>query len=402
MTNKNVKIAVLAGLIAMSGSASAQIRPAYQFPPDSAGKGAMRLAESAFYITPYVGVAVGRDDNIFLSSTTEKSSTYWVASPGFSLDARTGKTVFQLKYQGQVGRYPQSDDDDYVDHASRALFDVAFDRRNFLRMGLDYIRAHDPRGSTDRPIAGRPDTYRQTGPSATYAFGAPGAAGRIEVYAGEVDKRYLNNRETTRFSDRESREVGGVFYWRIAPKTYALAEARHTDISYRDSAATASADEKRYYGGLSWEATAATVGTLKVGRFERKFDQGGEDFSSTSWEGSIGWSPRTYSKFDFFTARQSNESTGLGRFILSSIGGVSWNHAWGPAVSTGVELRYQKDQFQGFNRTDEIKSLGLKAGYKFRRWLTLGAEFSHTTRDSNQPTFEYDKNLYLFTATASM
>lgn len=397
-----VKIAGAVTLAVLAGAAQAQIRPSYQYPSDSAGKGAVPLGGTPFYITPYAGLAVGRDDNIFLASTNERSSSHWLFSPGLTLDARTGSTVFQMKYQGQVGRYAQSDDDNYVDHASRAVFDMAFDRRNFLRLGLDYVRAHDPRGSTDRPVAGRPDIYRQVGPNATYAFGAPGAAGRIEIYGGEVDKRYLNNRETTRLSDRELRELGGAFYWRIAPRTYALAEARYTDIAYREPTSTASAEERRYYGGISWEASAATTGTLKVGRFERSFDSGGEDFSSTSWEGSIAWTPRTYSKVDFFTGRQSNESTGLGRFILSTIAGVSWNHAWGPAFSTGVELRYQKDQYQGFSRTDETKNLGLKAGYRFRRWLTLGAEFSHSTRESNEPTFEYDKNLYLLTATASM
>lgn len=401
MTKKNLKVAVAVTLIAVSGAATAQIRPAYQYPPDSAGKGAAQLGGTPFYVTPYVGVAVGRDDNLFLSNANEQASSVLIFSPGFALDARSNHGVFQLKYQGQVGRYGQSDDDNYVDHVSRAAFDLAFDRRNFLRFGLDYIRSHDPRGSTDRPIAGRPDQYRQTMPSITYAFGAPGAAGRLEVYASELDRRYLNNRETTATSDRELRELGGAFYWRVAPKTYVLAEARHTDVSYRSSAAPNSGEERRYYGGVSWEATAATTGTLKVGRLERKSDRGDED-TATSWEGIISWSPRTYSKFDFFTSRQTNESTGLGRFILSSIGGVSWNHAWSSVFSTGVDLRYQKDEYRGFDRRDEISNLGLKAGYKIRRWLTLGAEYTHTNRDSNSPTFEYDRNFYLLTATASM
>jgi polysaccharide biosynthesis protein VpsM len=41
-------------------------------------------------------------------------------------------------------------------------------------------------------------------------------------------------------------------------------------------------------------------------------------------------------------------------------------------------------------------------GYRFRRWLTLGAEYTHIQRDSNRAGFEYDKNIYLLTATASM
>ena len=54
------------------------------------------------------------------------------------------------------------------------------------------------------------------------------------------------------------------------------------------------------------------------------------------------------------------------------------------------------------NRSDDTKSLGLKVGYKFRRWLTLGAEYWYTNRDSNNPGIDYDKNLYMLTATASM
>lgn len=399
MITKKLASALVVVLAAASSVALAQIRPAYSHPSDSGTKG-RQVGGTPLYLSAYLGTAVAHDDNLFLTNTDQKASTVLLFSPGLSLDARSGSTVFQLKYQGQVGRYVQSDDDDYVDHATRAMFDVAFDRRNFLRLGLDYIRSHDPRGSTDRPVAGRPDTYRLLTPSATYAFGAPGAAGRVELYASEADRRYLNNRATTAASDREARELGAAIYWRVAPKTYVLAEVRETEISYRLPSA-ASGDERRYYGGVSWEASAATTGTLKAGRLVRKFDVGDED-SSTSWEGIISWSPRTYSKFDFYTSRQTTESTGLGRYILSSIGGVNWNHAWNSFLSTGVDLRYQKDDYRGFDRKDEISSVGLRAGYKLRRWLTLGAEYTFTNRDSNAPIFEYDKNFYLLTATASM
>jgi len=92
----------------------------------------------------------------------------------------------------------------------------------------------------------------------------------------------------------------------------------------------------------------------------------------------------------------------LGRFILSSVAGVTWNHAWTSFVNTGVGFRYQRDEYQGFDRTDDLKSVNLKVGYRFRRWLTIGGEYTYTKRDSNQPSFEFDKNLYMLTATASM
>jgi hypothetical protein len=409
MANNKLKLAVTAVLLGSCGGVFAQstvVRPAYQFPatPPTSGAASVQLGDTPFYVLPYVGLAAGYDDNLFLSSRNEKSSSLYVLSPGIKIDARDANKVIQLGYQAQIGRYGQSEDDDYVDQTARAQFDMAFDRRNFLRMGLDHFRNHDPRGSTDRPISGSPDRFKLTNPYASYAFGAPGAAGRVEAYYNYADKKYLNNRETTQFGDRKNEEFGGAFYWRVMPKTYLMAEARETRIGYRSPAVPLDAHERRYYGGVMWEATAATTGTIKVGNLKRRFDSevGLADFSGTSWEGLVTWAPRTYSKFDFYTARQTNESTGLGDFILSSIAGVAWNHSWSSVLSTGVDYRYQKDEYQGFDRSDKTNILGLRVGYKFRRWLTLGAEFAHAQRDSNLPLFEYDKNLYLLTATASM
>ena len=397
---KNLKVAIAVACGLAAASAEAQIRPAYQYPGEAA-RGGIQVGDSPLYLMPYFGFAVGRDDNLFFSNVNEKSSTVLVFSPGLTLDVRGRNSAFQLRYQGQAGRYPQSDADNYVDHTARAVFDVAFDRRNFLRVGVDAIRSHDPRGSTDRAVAGRPDIYHQVTPHATYAFGTPGAPGRVEVYASDLTRRYQNNRGTTQVSDRDVTEYGGAVYVRLAPKTYALAEVRNTDIDYRLPSVPLSGEERRYYGGISWDATAATTGTLKAGRLERKFDSGGEDTAS-SWEGIVSWSPRTYSQFDLYTSRQTNESTGVGRFILSSIGGLAWNHAWSSVLSTGVDLKFQKDNYRGFDRRDELRTVGLRAGYKFRRWLTLGAEYTYTNRDSNIQTFDYDRNLYLLTATASM
>jgi polysaccharide biosynthesis protein VpsM len=408
MANKKLAIPIAFALFSTSGAATAQqayVRPAYQFPvaPIGSGPASVPIAGSPLYIAPYLGFAAGHDDNIFLSNRNEKSSMLYVTSPGFKIDARSPGQVFQLSYQGQVGRYADSEDDNYVDHTTRALYDVAFDRRNFLQLGFDHVRGHDPRGSTDRPLASRPDRYRLSSPYATYAFGAPGAQGRAELYYSAGYKRYLNNRATTFASDRQMEEFGGAFYMRVMPKTYALVEARNTALRYREPGSPFSADERRIYAGVSWEATAATTGTLKVGHLRRRFDSDLQPtFSGASWEATVAWAPRTYSKFDFYAARQTNESTGLGSFILSSIYGVNWTHAWSSVLSTGLDLRFQKDEYQNFNRSDDVKSLGFKVGYKFRRWLTLGAEYTHTQRDSNQPLFEYDRNLYLLTATATM
>jgi hypothetical protein len=290
-----------------------------------------------------------------------------------------------------------------LDSSADTRVDWAFDRRNFARAGILYMRGHDPRGSTDRPFGDSPDKYRLGEPYFNYAFGAPGARGRIEVYFSDMFKRYLNNREFTEGSDRDQREYGAAFYLRMMTRTYGLVEVREDDIRYKLPNSPLNADEKRLYLGVSWEATAATTGTIKFGRLKRNFlENGPEDFSGNSWEGLVTWAPRTYSKFDFYTARQTNEASGLGDFILTSVGGVTWSHDWSSYIRSSVDARYQRDAYQGFDRTDKTWFTGVKVGYRFRRWLTLGAEYDYWKRDSNLDIYDYTRNLFLITATASM
>lgn len=404
---KTARLPALLALALGAALAHAQtgyVRPTYEFPAEPAtGPTGTKLGDTPFFVSPYVGLAAGYDDNLFLSDENKKSSTLYVVSPGLKLDARTGGLVFQAAYDGQIGRYAQSEDDNYLDHKARAQLDVAFDRRNFLRLGLEHVRGHEPRGSTDRPIGNEPDEYRLTTPTILYAFGAPGAPGRIEAFYGEAHRKYENNREFTAGGDRETRELGGAFYWRVLPKTQLLAEVRAADISYRLSDSPFSGDERRYYGGVAWEPTALISTVFKAGRLQRRFDTGERPrFSGTSWEAAVSWLPRTYSRVDFYTARQTNESTGLGNFILTSVGGVAWTHTWSAFITSAVEGRLQRDDYQGFDREDDIALLSLKVGYRMRRWLTLGAEYSHTRRDSNIRSFDYDRNLVLLTATLSL
>lgn len=409
MTKKSVQAVAALLLSCACGLAAAQttayVRPTYSFPqePPATGPASVQLGDTPFYVLPSVGAGFGYDDNLFYAHTNEKSSSYWQVTPGIRLDGRDANKVVQVSYQNQTGRYTSSADDNYVDNTARAQFDMAFDPHNFLRLGYDYVLGHDPRGSTDRPISGRPDRYRRTSPFAMYALGAPGAQGRFELYVSDPVLHYLNNREFTTPNDRKMPEFGGAFYVRVAPRTYAMVEARQTDVRYEQPGSPLSAKEDRYYVGVMWEATAATAGTIKVGQLRRNFSNTDQPtFTGTSWEALVTWAPRTYSKLDFYTTRQTNESTGLGNFILTSIAGVTWSHNWTSYVSSGVDAHYQRDEYQGFDRTDKYSVLGLRAGYKFRRWLTFGAEFNHTTRDSNVDTFQYDKNLYLITLTATM
>lgn len=403
------KTLVIAGLLlAASGTTFAQtspVRPSYQYPgAPGAPKGpsAIQLGSSPIFVAPWASVAVGNDSNVNLANANEIDSAYAIYGAGLKADARDANSVFQMSLMGSLGRYSDSSADNYTDSAVRTSYDLAFSGRNFLRFSWDYLRGHDPRGSTDRVAAESPDKYAVSTPGIIYAMGSPSAKGRVEVFASRAEKRYRSNRELTIGSDRNTEDFGGAFYWRVMPKTQMIFEARGTDIDYLLDDSPFSGREARYLVGATWDATAATSGTVKIGRLEKRFKSDLPDFKGTTWEGMVTWQPRSYSKFDLYSSRQPVESTGLGTFILSDATGIVWSHGWSSTFITEASARVQKDRYKGFDRDDDVTSLGMKATYRFRRWMSLGAEYQHTNRDSNIGIFEYDRNLWLISATLAM
>ena len=409
MANRNLRIlvCVLLALAAQTAHSQvpSQIRPAYAFPvqtPADAGAASVQLGDTPMYVTPFLGLAAGRDDNLFLASTNEKSSSLYVTSPGLKVDARNADSVFQLAYQANLGVYADSRDDNYTDQSTLASVDFALSRQMYARLDWLYQYGPDPRGSTDRGISATPDRYRIDRPGITLVYGTPGAMGRVEAYYSDANKLYINNEATTSASNHDAEEFGAAFYWRVAPKTQLLVEARGDDIAYKDRSSGLSSQETRYYVGATWEATAQTSGTFKVGSLQKKFDSGLPSYSSVGWEALVTWLPRSYSRVDFYSARYPQESTGLGTFVLSEATGFVWTHNWNSKVFTTLNARYQQDKYQGFDRNDDTSIVGARVGYRFRRWLTLGAEYTYTKRDSSIDIYDYNKNVYMLTATASM
>lgn len=398
------------GLISVAhaqSSGTTAVQPAYQIPDGKQdkkddGPRSIPLADGAS-LTPYVNFSYGRDNNLFLANTNRRSSNLvlWNYGANFVLEGRASK--FGLLYDSTIGKYASSNDDDYTDYKTLGTAEFIFTSSMGLKLAADYTRGHDPRGSTDRGISGKPDEYRTGGPSVLFAYGANEARGRIELEAGQVDRRYLNNRTSTVGSDRDTQNLAGRFFLKIGPKTSAIFEVRRDDIDYKLESSLQDSKESRYLAGVTWEATAATSGVFKIGRLKKDFAAAGRrDFSGTGWEGNIIWKPLSYSTVTLGTNKSISESTGLGDFTLAKRYSIGWDHEWNSRMTSTVSFSRSDDEFSGNVRKDETDSFGMKLNYKVFRWLTVGGEVTNTKRDSNVSGFNYKKNLYLLTLGATL
>jgi len=405
MVKKQIATGLGLALAIFAGTAAAQLRPQYQFPEvvrDPSGPAAVQLGGAPVYMTPTASLQAGHDSNVTQVKDGGRDSPVQIWGANAVLDAQSNRSVYLGDLYVNRGVYSNSSQDNYTDWGTRNSYDIEFTPRNYLHVNWDYIQGHEGRGTTDRPDQPTPDVYRLNTQGAVYAYGAPGAQGRIELYGSRAERRYNNNRDITQFSDRNVSEFGGVFYWRAMPKTYALVEARQTQIRYITPGPRLSGDEDRFFVGGTWEATAATNGTVKIGEFQKKFDNGQPTYRAPAWEAQLDWSPRSYTNFSFYTVKTPVESTGLGNFIIAEIAGVVWNHTWNQRFNTSLALQYQRSIYQGFDRSDDNKLVDFKANYQMRRWLGFGAEWIYSNRNSNFDAVDYSRNIWLLSANISM
>lgn len=351
---------------------------------------------------PTASLSYGYNDNVLLT-TNRVSSRTTVLAAGLKAEAESGKSKYSVSYDATVGRYDSSTVDSYNYHEFKALADMDVGTRLRVKLGADYAIKSDPRGALPTPTTQSPNEYRQSGFNGLISYGAPGAQGRVELDGGYSEKRYTSNRLTTAAFDLDISKAGATFFWRVAPKTELLISGGMIRSDY--TAPTSTLDNTVYNAsvGVKWEATAQTQGTFRIGySVKDMWLPGLQDTKGTTWDGAVRWSPLSYSHVDMSTGRSFNDPLAGGNAIINSYYNASWTHDWTDRITSRVSGGLIPDNFNGTNRRDTTKSLGLGLSYAMQRWLSFGADYTHTVRDSNTATFSYRKNLLMFSARVAM
>jgi polysaccharide biosynthesis protein VpsM len=328
-------------------------------------------------------------------------------------EAKQGANAYGAGLGAIFGRYSGMTGDNYNNNNAFANADLNPDTRVRIRLRADHVDAHDPRGSTTDPLTPTPNRYRQETLGGIFGYGAQGAQGRFELELGSMGKRYYNNADSgVQNNNRDDTTVGGTFYWRIAPKTSLLAQVKRTGIDFKNDVTALDSTEMRYLAGVTWEATAATTGIVKIGTLKKDFkDSTRADTSTPSLDAQIQWTPLTYSKWDFILSRAYREttavagSTSMGDTVATTNSVVRWTHNWTSQFLTTATGTYGTDDYKGasaFGRYDKMPSFGVKGTYQMRRWLDFGADYTWSRRDSNITGADYKKNVIMLFVNATL
>ena len=342
------------------------------------------------------------NDNVLLQDKNTKESIVIVTTPRLNYEFEGNITQFSVDMGIENGHYTHSHNDNYLDADTQAKMSVYPTERISFFGNAGYKRGHEVRGSGSQSGGfatefDNPDKFRLWNAEIGLKYGLEEVGTpRVQTSYYHTERRYTNNRRRTRIQDRNTDGLNTTLFYQIMPSTSLLVQGNIMRVAYQQGFAPGDFDSKQYtvLGGLTWDATYQTDGFIKAGWNQRFFDVSSRGESSNfSWEVGVNWAPLTYSSLSLVTSQKLDEADGLGNDANVRNVTLTWRHGWYRSLSTTVNLSYNNADYSGNQREDNDFGAGLSVDYEFRRWLTVGANYSYITRSSTGDSLDYKRNL---------
>lgn len=362
-----------------------------------------QVDKPGFYGT--VGISYATDDNVFRQATSKVSDSITTVTPELLFLKEIGKHQFTAEYIGQYASYNKSTGEDYSDHIVNADLFLDLTQKFNINLQANYIEGHESRGASGVASSATLDVnkLKENRIFTGFSYGRNVAKAQVELDMEAKDLKYTNNDQEYR--DRTTNAVAARALYNVSNKTKVFAEVKQNTIDYSNETATSfvnkDSTENFYYAGLRWDASYKTTGELRVGSYDKNFDSTTQtDGSGSSYEASIFWEPRTYSRFTVALSRVPQEAATAESFYVSNLVSVNWDHYFNDKLGLNVNVTDGKDEYTG-DREDKLSTAGLGLNYKFRRWLEFDLDYTYSDRDSTDNTADFTDNLFMFTAKIS-
>jgi hypothetical protein len=220
--------------------------------------------------------------------------------------------------------------------------------------------------------------------------------------------RYEDERNLPR--NRTDNSYSGYVYYKLKAKTSLFVEYSLVNVGYEDDP-TLDSTEHDFYGGLEWEITAKSKGTVKAGYGIRDFSGSAPRSSDLVFEAKIDhrFTPKTSLSLTAF--RHTDETTIPSTlYVLTQGVTANYQQLLTARITGSVILSYTNEKYGGdltigettARRNDDTYRASLGFQYEFRRWLKAGLIYSFTTNDSNFTEFNYSSNTINFRLTGSL
>lgn len=339
-----------------------------------------------------------RNDNFYYQNSGTTAVNGILLRPALALvsDRSTYKLDGSIAGEYATFSAPGSRDD-YFDWQSGLALRLDPAQRHHLGLDIGHQDKHDPFGTSRTAgsvfLNQDVDKWTEDSGSGFYRFGTAGAQLNAEVRAGDLARKYTTNRPFTQYLDYNVVNLQSALYYNLSPKTAALVEVQHYNVSYAQEfpgGVPRDNTELRLLGGATWKAAAKTTGDVRLGWYSRKDASGRAIGSGFDWTASVDWRPASKSDISMKTGRKTEQSyVSTASAIDTRTYGANWSQSWLYGIGTRLGASYVDYNFVDAARRDKLSSVVGEANYTLNRYLSLFGNISSSDRSSTDATVEY-------------
>ena len=376
-------------------------------------------------------------DNAFNSNTFKKSDfstiyspEFWVSMPrlnqrpeglgsispqspgGLLIGRGRGETVRRyqafLHYQADIPQHSKnSPSGNTTVHTAEGGFTYNLASGISLDLRDTFMRSYETVDTAALTGAGEVDRYKG---NLFYLLTSYDTGNRFRVrfdYSNFL-LRYDAERNFPR--DRTDNLFSGYLYYKLKAKTSLFVQYSFADIGYEEGTSLNST-EHNVYGGIEWDVTAKSKGSVKAGYGTKDFSNSGTKNDSLIFEAKVDhrFTPKTSLGLTAF--RKIDETNIPSTFFVLAQGvNADYQQLLTSRITGSLMLSYTNEKYGadltiGENtaeRRDNIYQASLGFQYEFRKWLKAGIVYVFTKDDSTFPEFDYSSNTWFFRITGSL
>lgn len=352
------------------------------------------MKAGSFEISPFVAVTERYSDNVFATKDNTKSDLSTVISSGVQLVFPRTKRRYhlELKYQTDIERFSRYSSENAVSHTASGKFDMTFPMGLELAVDDRFERSHDPRGETLSPEL---DFFNDNIFHASVAYSVTDRFKLRLDYSNDV-LSYDNERNS--FRNLTTNSFGLYAYYRFMPKISAFIEYEYVIAGFAESA-DLNSREQHFFGGVTWEVTGRTKGTVKAGYGTKDFDDASiEGYRGVIVDVTVSHNLTSRDLVNIAISRATQETNLLGdNFFVATALSAEYSHRLTGKITARAKLEYVRDRYSGsIPKTDDVWRGGLGVSYQFKRWLLTETGYSYTIRKSSVDEFDYRENAVFF------
>jgi hypothetical protein len=363
------------------------------------------IRAGGFLIFPSVTLDGAYNDNIFATDDNEESDFIFTFGPRIDVRSNFPRHSLNFSVQSDIGRYVDNTDENFVDYGTTLAGRLDVRRSTRLVGGVRYAHGHDDRDDPEDPgveVEDEPVEFDEYGGN----LGIEQDFNRFNVaLSGDVDRRDYDEEDQ---ADRDRILYGGRLRtgYFISPRinTFVQGGFRREERDTGAGDPPIKRDNNVYDArvGTAIDITGLLFGEVSVGWALQEFDESELDSENSFVYGAgLTWNPTQLTSLRL-DAGGGFEPSDVGASNIQNRVALRVDHELLRNVLIGGHVAYRRDDFQDTGRVDNRFDVGPDITYLLNRYLSVGAGYTFTSRDSDDSDREFTRNLIAVRLTAQL